>query len=156
MNRNSPVREVMTTEVVTLGAFDSVETALHTLVERGPDGVPVLDGDGRVVGVLSSADLLIKEAEVHAPSFISLLDFTFEWGRKHFEEDLRRALGTKVEQLMTADPYVCGPDESIEKAATLMHDHHVSRLPVVDGDGRVLGIVARRDILRAILLAGGE
>jgi CBS domain-containing protein len=156
MNRNSPVRDVMTTEVITLGPGDSVEQALHTLVDRGVDGVPVVDGDRRVVGILSSADLLIKEAEVHLPRVFSLLDFTFELGKKDFEQDLSRALGTRVEQLMTAEPYVCSADDTVEKAATTMHDQHVSRLPVVDGAGRLVGVVSRQDILRAILLAGGE
>ena len=73
---------------------------------------------------------------------------------RKFDHELEKALGSKVEQLMSDEPITCGPDDTIEAAATLLHDRHVSRLPVVDADGRLVGVVSRHDILRAILEGG--
>jgi len=154
MDSSSPVREVMTTEVVTFGPDDTVEHALRTLVDSGVDAAPVVDGDRIVVGVLSSADLVVKEAQLHLPRFISVLGASFEIGKRDFDADLEKALGSRVSQLMSSDPITCRPDDTIEQAATLMHDERVSRLPVTDGDGRLVGLVSRHDVLRAILEGG--
>ena len=70
--------------------------------------------------------------------------------KRHFEEDLRRALSATVADAMSVDPVTIGPDATVEDAATAMHDENVSRLPVV-ADGALVGIVSRTDILRAII-----
>ncbi|MDP9020781.1 MAG: CBS domain-containing protein, partial [Actinomycetota bacterium] len=72
---------------------------------------------------------------------------------RRFEEDLRRAVGATVGDVMHDEPVFCAEDDTLERAATLMHEYEVSRLPVVS-DGRVVGIVARGDILRAVMGAG--
>lgn len=154
MDSSSPVREVMTTSVTTFGLDDSVEHALRTLIDSGVDACPVVDADGIVVGMLSSADLVVKEAELHLPRFIAVLGATFEVGKRSFDDELEKALGSKVAQLMSDHVITCGPDDTIQLAATRMHDDHVSRLPVVDAAGQLVGIVSRHDILRAILEGG--
>lgn len=152
MSRTSPVSAVMTTDVLTFGPEDNVGDAMRVLVERGIDGAPVVADDGRVVGMLSTGDLIVQESRLHFPTVISVLGATLELpsAQRHFDEDLRRALGSTVGEVMHRDPITIGGDESVEEAATLMHDHDVSRLPVV-GDGGLVGIVARVDILRAII-----
>ena len=152
MSRQSPVSEVMTTEVLTFGPDDNVAEAMQVLVERGIDGAPVVEPDGTVVGMLSTADLIVQESRLHFPTVISLLGATLELpsAKRHFDDDLRRVLGSTVREVMQADPITIGVDDTVEEAATLLHDHDVSRLPVV-GDGGLVGIVARVDILRGIL-----
>jgi CBS domain-containing protein len=152
MSRQSLVSEVMTTDVLTFGPEDNVAEAMQILVERGIDGAPVVDADGAVVGMLSTADLIVQESRLHFPTVISLLGATLELpsSKRHFDDDLRRVLGSSVREVMQADPITIGVDDTVEEAATLMHDHDVSRLPVV-GDAGLAGIVARVDILRGIL-----
>lgn len=152
MPRSMPVRDAMTTDVLAFAPDDSVEAAMRALVDRGIDAAPVVD-DGRVVGLLSTGDLIVAEGQVHVPTVFSLLGASIELPgeRKRFEEDLRRALGGTVADVMTPDPHTVGPDETLEDAATLLHTHDVSRLPVVDDDGRLLGILARGDIIRAMI-----
>lgn len=70
--------------------------------------------------------------------------------KRQFEDDLRKTLGATVADVMNPDPVTIGADDTIEEAATLLHDHDISRLPVVDDSGLV-GIVARVDILRALI-----
>lgn len=157
MSRQSPVSEVMTTDVLTFGPDDNVAEAMQVLVERGIDGAPVVDADGAVVGMLSTADLIVQESRLHFPTVISLLGATLELpsAKRHFDDDLRRVLGSTVREVMQAAPITIGVDDTVEEAATLLHDHDVSRLPVV-GDAGLVGIVARVDILRGILRDDAE
>lgn len=157
MSRQSPVSEVMTTDVLTFGPDDNVAEAMQILVDRGIDGAPVVDADGAVVGMLSTADLIVQESRLHFPTVISLLGATLELpsAKRHFDDDLRRVLGSTVREVMQADPITIGVDDTVEEAATLLHDHDVSRLPVV-GDGGLVGIVGRVDILRGILRDDAE
>lgn len=152
MPRTMPVRDAMTTDVLIFAPGDTVEEAMRVLVERGVDAAPVVE-DGRVVGLLSTGDLIVAEGQVHVPTVFSLLGATIELPgeRKKFEEDLRRALGGTVADVMTHEPQTVGPDATLEDAATLLHTHDVSRLPVVDDQGGLLGILARGDIIRAMI-----
>ena len=78
MSRQSPVSEVMTTDVLTFGPEDNVEDAMRTLVDRGIDGGPVVDSDGTVVGMLSTGDLIVQNSRLHFPTVISILGATIE------------------------------------------------------------------------------
>ena len=152
MPRETPVSQVMTTDVLTFAPTDPVAGAMQRMVERGIDGAPVVDEAGTVVGILSTGDLIVQESRLHVPTILSIFGATIELpsSKRHFEEDLRKALGGSVADVMQADPITIGADDTVEEAATLMHEHDVSRLPVVSDDGLV-GIVSRVDILQAIL-----
>ena len=152
MSRQSPVSQVMTTDVLTFGPEENVGDAMRTLVDRGIDGAPVVTADGTVVGMLSTADLIVQESRLHFPTIISIFGATLELpgAQRTFEDDLRRVLGGTVDQVMHRDPITIGADDTVEEAATLLHEHDISRLPVVD-DGGLVGIVARVDILRGII-----
>ncbi len=155
MPRSMLVRQVMTTDVLTFSPDERVQDATRRLIDRGVDGGPVVDAEGRLVGMLSSGDLLVQETKLHYPTVVSLFGAYLELPSSHrrFEEDLRRAVGATVGDVMHDEPVSCAEDDTLERAATLMHEYEVSRLPVVR-DGRVVGIVARGDILRAVMGAG--
>jgi CBS domain-containing protein len=152
MPRSQPVASVMTTDVLTFSPDDTVEAAMTSMVERGIDGAPVVDEDGKVVGMLTTGDLIVQESQVHVPTVISLFGAYLELPSAHrkFDQDLRKALGGRVAEVMHDEPHTVTADDTLETAATVMHDHDVSRLPVVR-DGRLVGIIARNDILRAII-----
>ncbi|MGD9798153.1 MAG: CBS domain-containing protein [Acidimicrobiia bacterium] len=152
MPREMLVREVMTADVLAFRPTDAVQDAYTQLVERDVDGAPVVDGDGRVIGVLTTDDLLVEETRLHYPTVVSLFGAYLELPSAHrrFEEELRKAVAATVADAMDDDPIVCAEDDTLEHVATLMHERHVSRLPVVR-DGRLVGIVARGDILRAVM-----
>ncbi len=157
MPRETTVRQVMTTDVVTFTTDEAVEAATRRLLDRGVDGAPVVDQEDRVVGMLGSEDLLVQETPLHYPTVFSLFGAYLELPSSHrkFEEELRRAVGAVVGDVMQKDPVVCGADDTVERAATLMHEHDVSRLPVVT-DGRLVGIIARGDILRSMISSPGR
>ena len=144
--------EVMTSDVITLTPETSVEAAVQLLSEHRISGAPVVDGDGRLVGLLDDTDLLLSEARLHAPTTIELLGayITFPGESRRYEDQLRQALAQTVGDAMEDDPHVVGTDATVEQVATIMVDRGVSRVPVVDADRRVIGIVTRGDLVGAL------
>lgn len=159
MPRSTLVHEVMTTEVLTFRPTDTVEAAARALSERHIGGAPVVDDEGRLVGLLEDDDLIVQEARIHFPTVVSVLGAYIELPTSHsrMETELRKAVGTSVGDVMDHDPPTCSPNDTLETVATVMHERGVSRLPVV-ADGKVVGIVSRGDLVRDIAgyLAGAE
>jgi CBS domain-containing protein len=152
--RDVPVREFMTTEVLTFRRGDNVQDAMRTLVTREIDAAPVLDDEGYVVGSLSTGDLIVEEARIPLPAVITLLGGVLELpkSRRQYEQDLDQALGATVGEVMQEGvPATLAPDDTLETAATLMHDDDLDRIPVVDEDGLLIGLVSRGDIVKAIV-----
>jgi CBS domain-containing protein len=153
MPRNTLVRQVMTTDVVSFRPDDSIGDATERMLAREIDGGPVVAADGQVVGILTQGDLMVQEKRLHYPTVISLFGAYLELPSSHrnFEEELRKAVGATVEEVMQDEPVTCSPDDTLESVATVMHDRNVSRVPVVDDGGRLVGIIARGDILKAVM-----
>lgn len=152
MPRQLPVTEVMTSDVVTLQPSDTVEDAVRVLARNEISGAPVVDADGRLVGLLDDSDLLVADARLHGPTMIEILGAYLPLpGERHrYEEELRHALGQTVSDVMNDEPPSVPLSARVEDVATLMVDRHISRVPVVDEDGRVLGIVTRGDLVGAM------
>jgi len=152
MLRELPVHEVMSADVLTFSPEDNVMDAMRTLLVRDVDAAPVVGADGEIVGMLSTADLIVEEARVHLPTVISLLGAYLELpsSKKKFDQDIEKALGSTVGEVMSGPAPTLAPDDTVEYAATIMHEEGADRLPVIDA-GRVVGIVARGDIVRAIV-----
>ena len=137
------VRDVMTTEVATVRAATSLKELARLLAGLGISGVPVVDADGAVVGVVSEGDILVKERGPveETRAFVRL--------RKPLEPGQQVKLAAvTVADAMTSPAIVIGPERPVSVAAKLMLEHGVNRLPVVT-DGRLVGIVTRADLVRA-------
>lgn len=147
------VAAYMTKDVVYVRAEDDVPTAVAAMVDRGVDGAPVVNKDDLVVGMLSASDVMVQGAQVHLPTVISLFGMTAELplSAARYDHDLTRALASKVADLMQPHPITIWQDQTMSQAATLMHDHDVSRLPVVDHEKHLVGIIARGDVLRYLI-----
>lgn len=157
MLRDMPVADVMTTDVVSFTADENVQDAMQRLVDRGVDAGPVLDADGAVVGMLSTGDLIVEEARVHFPTVVNFLgvNVTMPFNERKLDATVEKALGATVGDVMAHEPRSIGADATVEDAATVMHDHDLSRLAVVS-DGRLVGIIARGDIVKAIVAGVGD
>jgi CBS domain-containing protein len=158
MPRTTLVRQVMTSDVLKFRPADSVDAAAKALSERGIGGAPVVDEVGRVVGLLEDDDLIVQDSKLHFPTVISVLGAYIELPSQvsRFEAELRKAVGATVGEVMDSDPPTCRPDDTLETVATVMHERELSRLPVVDDDGILVGIVARGDLVRAIVTDPGS
>src|SRR4029453_14418573 len=127
MPRDTPVAQYMTTDVLSFSPGDTVQDAMQAMVDRGVDGAPVVDTAGAVVGMLTTGDLIVQESQLHFPTVLSFLGATLERpsAKRHFDEDIRRALGATVGEVMTKEPRTIKEDDTLEAAATVMHDHNV-------------------------------
>jgi CBS-domain-containing membrane protein len=139
------VRDVMTREVVTVDERASFKEVATLIAEHRVSALPVLDGKGRVAGIVSEADLLLKEEFAEKPT----KDRLFQSRRQR--ETRAKAAGDTAAELMTSPAVTVGPDASVAEAARLLHRHGVKRLPVVDPAGPLLGIVSRADLLKVFL-----
>jgi CBS domain-containing protein len=152
MPTNTPVRDVMTTAVVTLRPDQSFEEAADLLAAKSIGAAPVVDDEQRVVGLLRDEDLIVSEANLHVPTWFNFLgaEFPLPGANKRFEGELRRMVGSTVRELMVTDFETCGPDDTLGTVAARMHDRDVTHMPVVDADRHLVGIVARGDLVRRV------
>ncbi|HEX4492232.1 MAG TPA: CBS domain-containing protein [Acidimicrobiia bacterium] len=151
MPSTTPVRDVMTADVATLRPDQPVADAADALAAGRYGAMPVVDGGGKFVGLLRDEDLIASEARVHVPTYLMLLGTSvpLPGSMKRFEHELHKVAGATVAEVMDADPPTIGPAATLEDVATMMYEHDVTHLPVLD-DGRVVGIVARSDIVKFI------
>ena len=138
---HSQVRDIMTTSVVTVDRITPYKEIVRLLVEHKISGMPVLSMGRKVTGVVSEGDLLA--ARDGSPSARS------GWRHWTFGREVHR--GRTADVLMTSPAVTIHPDATIAAAARLMNSHHIRRLPVVDADGKLAGIVSRRDLLSIFL-----
>ena len=147
------VREIMDTNPATVGPETSVQDVVATLREHQLPGVPVVDSDGRCVGMVTETDLVLpdEDGDLHIPHYINLFGGTvFLEPLSRFEGRLRKAFAADAADMMTRDPDTVGPDDSVREAARLIHAKGHNRLPVVEEDGRLVGVVTRLDVLGAL------
>jgi len=149
MNANPMfARDLMTSEVVSVPPNLPVTSLARLIAARGVSSVPVMDSQGRLLGIVTEADLLRRLAGAE--------DVPVSWLRRLFRNADRQAAeyarthGFEAQDVMTRDMVSVGPDATAEHCAHLMEERSIKRLPVVQ-DGRIVGIVSRADLLRAVL-----
>ncbi|GAA3168389.1 MULTISPECIES: CBS domain-containing protein [Nonomuraea] len=148
------VENVMTTEVVAVNQKASFHTVAELMISKGVSGLPVLDDDNHVLGVVSEADLLAKEEfkeRYYGDDYRPPLRARLRHAAGSEGSGRRKSLGETAGELMTAPAHVTTPDAAVVSAARLMDRHGVKRLLVVDAGGRLTGIVSRRDLLKVFL-----
>ncbi|MZQ75931.1 MAG: CBS domain-containing protein [Peptoclostridium sp.] len=144
-------RDIMTVNVISVKRDALIKDIAHILVENRIGGVPVVDDDGRVVGIISETDLVRKEKNVHIPSYITVLQgVIYLESFKRFEEDIRKITAYKAEDIMTAEVEKVHEDDDVETIASLMIEKGVNRVPVVDSEGKLKGIICRYDIIKSM------
>ena len=131
------VKDVMTAEVVAVKRETTFKEMAAVLRRYRVSALPVVDDAGRVVGVVSEADLLAKEALADPGVMAEVLH----------HQDVRKAEGLTAGDLMTHPPMTAAPEDPVEQAARMMHFMRVKRLPVVNSGGELVGIVSRSDVL---------
>jgi CBS domain-containing protein len=137
------VHEVMTGTVTCVNAGTHFKEVAKVLAENGISAVPVLDEQGRLIGVVSEADLMAK-VEYQAGRTGSRMGRRERQGRAKAEGDI-------AGELMSSPPIAVTPDTSVVEAARLMDREQVKRLPVIDAEDRVIGVFSRADVLKLFL-----
>ena len=145
------VKDIMTTDVITLTPEMDIATAGRLLLENSINGAPVLDAGGDLVGILCQTDLIAQQKDPPTPTFFTLLDSVIQLtSRKEIEKQVRKITALKVSEAMTPNPVTVRPDSKLETVAALIVESNFHTLPVIDGD-RLVGIVGKEDIIRHLL-----
>jgi CBS domain-containing protein len=142
----------MTADPVTVAPDASVEEVVRLMREHELPGLPVVDADGALLGIVTESDLVIAddEGDLHIPHYVELFGgMVFLEPLREFESRLKKASAASARDMMTADPVTVEADDPVRKAARLIADSGHNRLPVVDG-GRVVGVITRVDVLGAL------
>jgi CBS domain-containing protein len=154
--------DVMTSDVETVAPDDDVSDVLGRLARADFDGFPVVDDDRRVVGIVTQRDLVgLFQTEdrtlwipIGFPPFMETLTYAVDvsWDELDLGVDLLRNAGRPISEVMTSPVVTVGTEASVDEMLTLLTDQtrDINRLPVVDSDERLVGIVARQDLLRAL------
>lgn len=154
MSAEQSVTQIMSTKVLAVAPETSIAQVARTMSEHGVSGLPVIDSDNNLVGIVTETDIISHEMQVDAPTFVPILDWIIRMPGDTSEDDLRRVLATSASQLMTTPVYSVTSDATVQELATLMFERKVNPVPVLNYDNRVIGIVSRSDIVR--LLAEAE
>lgn len=146
--------DIMDADVPGLGPEDDARRAIELLAERELGALPVVNSENRVIGIVSESDLVLSEEgeDLHLPHFFQLMGgVVYTESIKSFEKRLNKAFAINVRDLMSDDPIVVETDDSVETVARLIAEKHHNHLPVVDGEGKLAGVVTRADALAALV-----
>jgi CBS domain-containing protein len=145
------VQDIMTRNVITLTPETDITEAARVLLTHRINGAPVIDAEGKLVGILCQSDLIAQQKQLPIPSLFSFLDGVIALtSMKQLEKEAQKIAATTVAEAMSRDPVTVKPDSKIETVAALMVDHNFHTLPVVAED-RLVGIVGKEDILRTLM-----
>jgi CBS domain-containing protein len=139
------VRDVMTTDVVTVGSDATFGEMVDRLLSHDVSGLPVIDADGMLLGIVTEADLVSREA--YGPERRRPLGLAVDYLRGRDPAWVRKASATTAREVMTTVVTTASPDDELRVAARRMLESGYKRLPGVAADGRLVGIVSRRDVL---------
>ncbi len=146
------VKDIMVTEVIAVQEDASVEELSKILVENKISGVPVVDKEGKLVGIATEGDLIVKDSDLHFPRYFKLLDsIIYLESLNKFKANLKKYLGTRVSDVMSTEVKTVREDTPVSEAANLMIRHNINRLPVTDDNDNMVGIVTRSDIVRSMI-----
>ncbi len=138
------VRDAMTRDVLSVSKYDDIGNAVRLLAEKNISGLPVIDRENRVVGIVSEADVVSMVGSRRAHTFKEIL-------RSIVGHPLpERKIGHLVGDIMTSPAVTVYPDAEISEAVRLMDSQRIRRLPVVDKDQRLVGLISRSDIVKAM------
>ncbi len=149
------IKDIMITSVITVNTGDSVEKCAKLMQENDISGLPVIDNNGKVVGIVTEGDLIRRASRIKAPGYLEILGGLIYLGSpKKFVDELQRAMAVDAGQLMSRDIISIKPDDTVEKAATLMVEKGINRLPVLNDQDKLVGIISRRDIMGYLYRSG--
>jgi CBS domain-containing protein len=145
--------DVMTSRVISVGVEASVLEAIRLMLQNKISGLPVVDGEGLLVGIITEGDFLRRAETGTERKRCGWLEFLMRPGR--LADEYVHSHGRKVSEIMTPDPVTIAADASLDEVVRIMERYCIKRLPVVRGQ-RVVGIVSRANLLHALASVARE
>ncbi len=144
-------RDIMTRDVHCVTPATPIQELARSFAEKKVSGFPVLDDDGRLAGVVTESDLIHQNQRLHIPTVVALFDSVIVLGSsKRLEDEIRQMSATRVDEIMSRDPVTVTGETPVEDVARLMAERHVDTIPVLDEAGALIGVIGKRDVIRAM------
>ncbi len=145
-------KDIMTSAVITVRTDTPVRDVARIFTENNISGVPVVDDQDKVIGIVTESDLVFQNKRLSVPPFITILDsFFFLDSPEKMERELKKIAGATVEDIFSSPATSISPETTLDEIATLMTEKKIHTLPVLSESGRMIGIVGKKDIIRTVL-----
>jgi CBS-domain-containing membrane protein len=143
-------KDIMSKSVITVKKETPISELSDLFISYNVNGLPVVDDDGKVIGIVTQGDLIEQNKNLHIPTVITLFDAVlFLESEKKFEADIKKLAGNKVEDIYSANAITVSVDTELGDIATIMAEKDVHTLPVLD-DGKLAGIIGKLDLIRGM------
>ncbi|MFO7802507.1 MAG: CBS domain-containing protein [Desulfovermiculus sp.] len=145
------ISDIMSTEIITVHPETKIAQAAGLLLEHHVNGLPVVDANNNLVGIICQSDLIVQQKKLPVPTVFTLLDGLIPLSSmSHLEKEVQKMAATTVQQAMTPNPTAVSPDTELEDVADLMVTKNFHTIPVVD-KGKLVGIVGKEDVLKTLV-----
>ena len=143
--------DIMTTDVITVKRDTSLKDLAAILYKNHINGVPVVDDDGLLLGIICESDLIRKDKKLHIPTVVAIFDaVVYLESPKSIEKEFKRISATTVEELYAKNPITVDEKTPVDEIATIMTQKKIYTIPVMDGD-LLVGVIGKADLLRTIV-----
>lgn len=144
-------KDIMTTDVIVANKNDIIANVANLLIKEKIGGLPVVDEENKVVGIISETDIMKKESHVDSPRMLNFIQgIIFLDDMKKFEDEMRAIAAYKVEDLMSKDIITVNENDTFDYVANVMINKSINRVSVVDENNFLKGIICRYDIIKAM------
>ena len=143
-------KDIMTKNVTTVKKDTSISELSRLFIEHRVNGIPVVDDDNKVIGMVTQGDLIEQNKSLHIPTVITLFDAVlFLESEKKFEADVKKLTGTKVEDIYSSNAVTVTQETELGEIASIMAERDIHTLPVVE-DGKLVGVIGKLDLIRGM------
>ncbi len=142
----------MTEKVISVKPDTLISELAKIFLDNNISGVPVIDENNRVLGIVTESDLIFHSKRLKVPAVLTILDsFIFLDSPEKMEQELRKIAAASVTDIYTSPAVSITPDTPLDEIASLMTDKKIHTLPVLNDNGEMIGVVGKKDIIRTIL-----
>ncbi|MCP3940707.1 MAG: CBS domain-containing protein [Desulfobacteraceae bacterium] len=143
-------KDIMATNIISISPDTEIPKAVEIMLKNHINGVPVVDNDGQLIGILCQSDLIFQQKNIPIPPIFAILDSIFPlFSSKKLDDQFQKMVATKVEQAMVTKVTTITADTPVSEIASLMVEKHFHTIPVVEGK-KVIGIIGKEDILKTL------
>jgi CBS-domain-containing membrane protein len=148
-------KDIMTKDVTTVSPDTTVEELGRLFIEKGISGAPVVDTQGKIIGIVTENDLISKNSRLHIPTVLRLFDAFIPLGTSKLEVEIKKMAASTVGEVCSRKVITISEETPADEIASLMNDKKIHLLPVVR-EGKVIGIIGKKDLIRGIARDASE
>jgi len=148
-------KDIMNDVVATVSPDTTVEELGRLFIQKGISGVPVVDDEGKLFGIVTENDLIKQNGRFHIPTIIRLFDAFIPLGGSSMEKEIKRMSASRVSEICSRTVITVGPETALQEIATIMSEKGVHLLPVVRS-GKLVGIIGKMDVIKGSMSEAGK